>query len=110
MKLLFDQNLSPRLVTLLSDLYPHSSHVSALDLEAAEDFEVWHFAGEQDYLIVSKDSDFNEISLQRGFPPKVIWIRRGNSSTQAIEQILRQQFELIQQLKESQPAGILLLY
>ncbi len=110
MKLLFDQNLSPRLVALLSDLYPDSTHVSEINLDLAEDFEVWNYAGEHGYLIVSKDSDFNEISLQRGFPPNVVWIRRGNCPTKEIEQILRQQHELINQLEESQSAGILLLY
>lgn len=110
MKLLFDQNLSPRLVGLLADLYPESKHVSVVDLDKADDLVVWQFAGDHGFMIVSKDADFNEISLQRGFPPEVIWIRRGNCSTKDLAQILRQQFQRIQQLKESKTAGILLLY
>ena len=64
MKLLFDQNLSPRLIARLADLFPESMHVSDVDLDRVGDLEVWRFAGERGYTIVSKDSDFNEISLQ----------------------------------------------
>ncbi|MFK7845587.1 MAG: DUF5615 family PIN-like protein [Rhodothermales bacterium] len=110
MKLLLDQNLSPRLVKSLSDIFPGSAHVSESGLDQADDVEVWNYAGEHGYLIVSKDSDFNEISLQRGFPPNVIWVRRGNCSTTDIEHILRDQFELVKKLEESSSAGILLLY
>lgn len=56
------------------------------------DKEVWNYARNQDYLIVTKDVDFSEFSLLRGFPPKVIWIRRGNCSTHDIEIILREKF------------------
>jgi predicted nuclease of predicted toxin-antitoxin system len=41
MKMLFDQNLSPRLTTLLADLYPASLHVRDVGLESAEDVVVW---------------------------------------------------------------------
>ncbi|MFB2979897.1 DUF5615 family PIN-like protein [Microseira sp. BLCC-F43] len=76
--LLFDQNLSPRLVDRLADIYPGSVHVDAIGLPTAPDREVWEFARQYDYIIVTKDADFSELSLLLGFPPKVIWIRRGN--------------------------------
>ena len=110
MKLLFDQNLSPRLIARLADLFPESAHVSDVELDRVGDLEVWRFAREQGYTIVSKDSDFNEISLQQGFPPNVIWIKRGNCSTTDIELILRNQFALVEKLVKSTSAGILLLY
>ncbi len=72
MKLLFDHNLSPRLVSLLADAYPNSSHLYLLGLDTADDHVVWEYARAQDYIIVTKDSDFNELSLSRGFPPKLI--------------------------------------
>ena len=37
MKLLFDQNLSPRLVNCLADIYPNSNHLYNLGLDTAED-------------------------------------------------------------------------
>ena len=110
MKLLFDQNLSPRLARRLVDLYPDSAHVSEFGLGQAQDVEVWDHARHEDFLIVSKDSDFNDLSLLRGFPPKVVWIRRGNCTTQEIEEILRQNYDLVEALAQSAHVGILLLY
>ena len=110
MKLLFDQNLSPRLVGRLADLYSDSAHVSELGLGQAQDLEVWEHARANGYLIVSKDSDFSEMSLLRGFPPKVVWIRRGNCTTWEIEEILRQNHRLVEKLAQSEDEGILLLY
>ena len=89
MRLLLDQNLSPRLKELLADLYPESIHVRDVGLETASDDAVWSFAKQQSLTIVSKDSDFHQQSLILGHPPKVIWIQLGNCSTTEIEAILR---------------------
>jgi len=110
MKLLFDQNLSPRLVTKLADHYPGSSHVITHALDLAFDEAVWAFAREHGYTLVTKDSDFHELSLIRGAPPKVVWIRRGNCTTHQIEMILRKHTYDIQSLIESPEADFLLLY
>ncbi len=88
MKLLFDQNISHRLIEPLSSLYPDSLHVRMVGLKAADDDSIWAFARQHGFVIVSKDSDFYQRSLLFGFPPKVIWIRRGNCSTETIAQIL----------------------
>jgi predicted nuclease of predicted toxin-antitoxin system len=87
-KLLLDQNLSPRLVRRLTDLHPNSRHVMEVGLDRSLDKEVWNYARQHEYLIVTKDVEFSELSLIKGFPPKVIWIRRGNCSTHDIETIL----------------------
>jgi len=89
-KLLLDQNISHRLVESLVSLYPDSSHVRLFGLKGADDESIWAFAREHGFTIVSKDSDFHQRSLLFGFPPKVIWIRRGNCTTDEIEQILRE--------------------
>lgn len=89
MKLLFDQNLSPRLVEALQDLYPGSVHVREVGLANASDESVWTYAAQQGLTIISKDTDFHQRSFLSGHPPKVIWIRRGNCSTTEIEAILR---------------------
>lgn len=70
--LLFDQNLSPRLVKRLADLYPDSTHVDTLGFGSSSDREIWDFARINDYVIVTKDADFGELSVLRGVPPKVI--------------------------------------
>ncbi|MCW6036641.1 hypothetical protein K4A83_10250 [Spirulina subsalsa FACHB-351] len=59
---------------------------------------------------VNKDSDYNELLTLRGFPPKVIWIRRGNCSTTDIESILRTHATDIQTLIRDPNLGILTLY
>ena len=89
MKLLFDQNLSYRSVDLLSDVFPQSTHVRLEGLATATDSEVWEFAQNHEYVIVSKDSDFHQRSLAVSSPPKVIWIQRGNCTTDEIARILR---------------------
>lgn len=109
MKLLFDQNLSPRLVHLLIDLYPASSHVSFNALDQANDRDVWEFARDGGYLVVSKDTDFNDLVLLRGFPPKVIWLRIGNCSTNRIVDLLRQFHPEIAQFEADTEAGVLTL-
>ncbi len=89
MKLLFDENLSPRLVKGLSDLFPGSQHVHTCGLGSATDAEIWKFASECDHIIVSKDSDFYHRSVRLGAPPKVIWLKLENCPTARIETIIR---------------------
>ncbi len=89
MKLLFDQNLSHRLVEALADLFPGSVHVRDIGLERAPDEVIWRYAAEQGLVITSKDSDFHQRSFLFGSPPKVVWIGRGNRSTAEIAGILR---------------------
>ncbi|MEP6911960.1 MAG: DUF5615 family PIN-like protein [bacterium] len=89
MKLLFDQNISPRLPRLLADIYAESVHVREVDLRDAGDLAIWQYAKVHGYAIVSKDSDFQQRSLLHGAPPKFIWLRVGNCTTGRIESLLR---------------------
>lgn len=82
--LLFDENLSPRLVALLAEVYPGSTHVSHVGLARATDDAVWAYASDNGLIIVTKDDDFRQRSFLRGHPPKVIWLRFGNCSTTVI--------------------------
>jgi predicted nuclease of predicted toxin-antitoxin system len=91
MKLLFDQNLSPRLPSLLKDLYPDSAHVRDSGMRDATDRVIWEFAKANGFVIVSKDSDFQARSLLYGHPPKAIWLRVGNCPVSTIEDLLRNQ-------------------
>ena len=110
MKLLFDQNLSPRLVDRLNDLYPNSSHVYCLGIDRVPDADVWEFAGREGFTIVTKDSDFSDLCILFGFPPKVIWIRRGNCKTSDVETILRDHYQAIEDLGKDEIMGVLTLY
>ena len=90
MRLLFDQNLSPQLVTLLEDLHPDSTHVFDIGLDTQDDAYLWEYARDHVLTIVSKDTDFPHLSLNYGEPPKVIWIGLGNCSTRDVEAMFRQ--------------------
>ncbi|MBX3119486.1 MAG: DUF5615 family PIN-like protein [Fimbriimonadaceae bacterium] len=100
MKLLFDANLSPKLVDLLRDQYPDSKHVLEIGL-TLPDVDILAFALAQDYIVVTKDDDFEGLAFLGGPPRKVILIRLGNCRTEAVALLLRTEFELVSQLAES---------
>ena len=87
--LLFDQNLSPDLVRRLADLFPGSSHTQVEGMARADDAAVWRFALDRDLTIVTKDADYPDLVVLKGSPPKVIWLRLGNCSTDDVEVTLR---------------------
>lgn len=109
MKLLFDQNLSYQLVDKLSAEFPGSQHVRDVGLSTADDEEVWKYARKKDMTIVSKDSDFHQLSLLWGFPPKIVWIRRGNVSTREIEILLHEKRERIASFQANEEESYLIL-
>ena len=98
MKLFFDQNLSRKLVARLADIFPESSHVQFHGLAEKTDTEVWAFAKANDFCIVTQDADFAERSRLYGSPPKVVWLRCGNTATREVERIIRGGSDAIQEL------------
>ena len=58
MKLLFDHNLSPRLLNRLNDLFPGSNHIYMLEMDQADDRDVWAYARNNDFTIITRDSDY----------------------------------------------------
>ena len=109
MKLLFDENLSPRLVRLLGDLFPNSVHVRDVGLNAADDPVVWKYAQDNLLTICSKDSDMHQRSFVLGHPPKIIWVRLGNCSTADVEDLLRKHRGAIEAFDEDDYASFLAL-
>lgn len=107
MKLLFDNNLSQKLLIYLDDLFPDSSHVTLINLERATDLDVWETAKSENFTIVSKDSDFSELLTLKGFPPKVIWLRIGNCTTHQAAESLRQHSTIIYAFGEDPDTGLL---
>jgi predicted nuclease of predicted toxin-antitoxin system len=108
-KLLFDENLSPRLAQSLGDVYPESQHVHDLGLGGEGDSAVWEYARKHEFAIVSKDSDFAERSVLERDPPKIIWIRLGNCSTTDIEERLRSAYEVVRAFVEKDEETCLML-
>ena len=109
MKLLFDQNLSPRLVQSLADLYPNSAHVQAVGLATASDDAVWTHAKASGFVILSKDEDFNDMAVIRGFPPKVLWLQLGNCTTGQVEAALRAHHAAILEFEHDPTLGTFVL-
>ncbi|MDP4011421.1 MAG: DUF5615 family PIN-like protein [Candidatus Roizmanbacteria bacterium] len=95
MKLLLDQNISRKLLKRLEVSFPGSNHVYLLGLHTGSDEEVWNYAKEHGYTIVTQDSDFYDRGLIYGYPPKVVWLRIGNASTKSIEELFVRQTENI---------------
>jgi predicted nuclease of predicted toxin-antitoxin system len=87
-RLLFDENLSRRLVGLLAESFPESVHCDDVGLHGRTDEAVWSYARTHGFVLVSKDNDFRQLSFLRGAPPKVVWLRIGNAPTKAVVDLL----------------------
>ena len=109
MKLLFDQNLSPKLVNRLADLFAASTHVQSAGLDCADDDRIWEHARLNGFAIVTKDEDYNNRSVVRGSPPKVIWLQLGNCTTAEVEAVFRARFADIEMLEKDPSVGTLVL-
>jgi predicted nuclease of predicted toxin-antitoxin system len=95
MKLLFDQNISFRILPFLKDGFPDVIQVRVSGLENATDIEIWQYARKHDFCIVTFDADFIDISTLKGHPPKIIWLRFGNTTTKSIAHTLMDNKDII---------------
>ena len=111
MKLLLDENISRRLLPLLVDTYPGSTHVVLQGLQQASDFEVWQFAKDHGFVVVSKDDDFTALSSLRGRPPCLIKLSVGNCDNDQVLQVLLIQRDQIEaQLADPEVAMVELIH
>ena len=109
MKLLLDQNLSHGLVQSLGGIFAGSMHVRDVGLASATDEQVWQFAKSGGFVIASKDEDFHQLSIVRGHPPKVIWVRTGNASTKSISSLLLVNSERILEFERDTESSLLVV-
>jgi predicted nuclease of predicted toxin-antitoxin system len=109
MKLLFDQNLSFRLVTQLAAEFPGSQHVRNVGLSAAPDPAVWAYSAANGFAVVSKDVDFQQRALLLGHPPKVVWVRLGNCSTALVAALLHSRQTVLLEFDADPSASFLAL-
>ena len=98
MKLLFDHNISHRLVEQLHDIFPGSTQTRLLNLARGRDSDLWQLAKLRGLVFVTKDRDVAELATLRGAPPKVVWLRMGNCKTKVVEFALRANVEAIRNL------------
>ncbi len=109
MKLLFDENVSPRLTDLVRAHYPDTEHVRRVGLTGAADGRIWEFAKENGFVIVSKDDDFRQRSFLEGAPPKVVWLQVGNAGTQRIADLLIRQVRRMRDFEQEDESALLIL-
>lgn len=109
MKLLFDENLSHKLVGYVANEFPGCVHVRGINLRGADDGRIWDHARAHGFVIVSKDTDFRERSYVEGFPPKVIWLDVGTAGTLAISELLRRERHRIERFETDQETSLLIL-
>lgn len=73
MKLLFDENISYRILKYLIDIFPESLHISRIGVSfPVSDRIIWEYAKKNDFVIVTFDENFEAFANLYGFPPKVI--------------------------------------
>lgn len=109
MRLLLDENLSARLVAALGDVYPSSAHLEHAGLLGAPDGAVWEYAAAGGYVLVTKDEDFQRLSIVRGPPPKVVWMRLGNCATADVARLLRLRYADVARFVAHEDAAFLAL-
>ena len=109
MKLLFDQNLSPKLPARIAELFPDSEHVDDFGYGAAPDTDVWEYAIRNGFAVVRKDEDHFRLSVLLGCPPKLLWILLGNCTTHQIESLLRRHAANIRSFDSDPLVGVLAL-
>jgi predicted nuclease of predicted toxin-antitoxin system len=109
LKLLFDENLSPKLVTALNDIFDNAKHVRDFGLSAKSDLAIWQLAKAANFIIVTKDDDFRHLSFLHGAPPKVVIVALGNVTTAQIERAIRSSFSKIRDFSADAESSVLAL-
>lgn len=86
--LLFDQNISFRVIARIQEQFPGSKHIKDLGLMGQKDSNIWNAAKQHNLTIVTFDSDFIDLANMKGHPPKILWLRIGNTSTKGVAEKL----------------------
>ncbi len=107
MKLLFDQIISPKIVKQLEDIFPDAKQVRHLGLENASDIQIFEYAKKNGFAIVTFDSDFVDLNIVKGFPPKIIWLKTGNLTTKSISELIIKNTQILKDFLESEENEIL---
>lgn len=110
MRLLFDQNISFRVVKQLKTTFPDVIGVRECGLFNADDYQIWEYARQNNYTVVSFDKDIPDIGSVRGFPPKIIWLRTGNLSNPSIIALFNDHADQFAAFIANEKKGCLMVY
>lgn len=84
-----DSHLSPRIAEWIQEtLGLEAVALRELGLRDADDTEIFSRAREADIIILTKDKDFADMVICIGSPPRVIWLRCGNTSESRLKELL----------------------
>lgn len=110
MKLLFDQNISFRLIKKIARDFPQSYDLVQLGLDDAPDIKIWRYAKKNNFTIITFDGDFLEFNTLYGSPPKIIWLRTGNLTTNHLAELIIHRRKLIRAFLEDSSREILQIH
>lgn len=112
MKFLIDENISWRIVSKLKTLNSFEFlHLSKTQLnKPPKDHEIWKYARENQFSIITNDEDFIDLVTINGFPPKVLVLKTGNQSTQYLVDLLILKQDLIIEFWHQPDYGVLELF
>ena len=108
--ILIDNNLSYKIGTYFKTIFEGIHHVSDVNLEEEDDLIIWSYAKKNHLHLLTKDNDFNGIQLLKGSPPKIIWIRSGNTKTKHVINLLLHHEKKIFDFLKNDIVGILEIY
>ena len=102
MKILLDANISWKLISKLKSIFGECAHVDLIGLDVpVEDIDIWNYALDNGYIIITKDNDFVDLLEINGFPPKVVLLKTGNNSSQALMELLENVKPMIEDLEKN---------
>jgi predicted nuclease of predicted toxin-antitoxin system len=107
--LLLDENISPRLANRLNLLFPGVTHVREVGLKQADDQQIWGWARDHEFSIITTDADFVALAQRRGWPPKVVHLEQCDFPLRVIEDWLRRSAVRISEFGKNENAGLLSL-
>jgi predicted nuclease of predicted toxin-antitoxin system len=99
--LLFDQNISFRIISKIASIFPTAKQVRQLGIEDFSDIEIWQYAKQNKFTIITFDADFFDISNLKGHPPKIVWLRFGNTKTDYLADIINSKSEILKDFIDS---------
>lgn len=109
MRLLLDENLSESVLPRIAAAFPDSVHVRRILGEGATDEQVWVYARDRGLVLVTRDQDFERLSVARGAPPKVVWIDIHNARSSEVASLLLQRAPLLARFAADPDAAVLVL-
>ena len=86
-KFIVDAQLPPALARFLTSLGENAIHVLDVEMMEASDSKIWDLAMRESRVVITKDQDFPIRASISEQPPRLIWVRMGNTSKQSLLQV-----------------------